>query len=670
VNSEQNSGTQGSSSAILDPTMSLVGRLEDLSLGEILQIVSLSKRSGLLRLEAPDGKASLYIRAGKVIYAASSDEKESILTLLAENGLIEADQLESFREKLESASAPQESRDLLGIGHDSFQDVLKTRVEELTYSLFMWEEGTFSFQLIEDENTHPLLSKVAPFFLDEGIGAQFLVMEGARRKDEMLRDTPSEEVQYKSSIVDPGSVLGDDWENEFEQHMTGSVGRVEEKTPEEDLAEELDEFVVPETLPQLPGLISGKVVAVGLQPPLVVEITGGFVRAGIDLLLRENGADALVKIQELRQQGMNPYLLADLEAPGITDGRVFGGLEIVTTMWEFGFHLPVGLVCRREVQKELEVKLQTVTGLTIFPTSEQIIKSSVQQIVETITGTIGTMPEPQEEAEEASNPEISTVQVSPPQAPKGDQHPAAPPVEAPTDQMPDIQQEIQHDVQQDIVQKAEDPAVDGEEYYDIEQEFSDELSDIELPLDDTPETQAPLQKASSDPYMARLSSYVNELNRQGISGEITLLALRFASAFANRAILFLIRKNDIMGLGQFGVDLGQEINADSVVRSLNLPLEENSIFQWVTEHRQSYKGPPTGSNTENALFEALGGGVPSEIFMGPIVSMGKVAVLLYADDFPQCDGLEPTHTLDIFLSHVGLALDRAFLEMKLKSQRS
>ena len=626
MNSEQNSGTQGSSSTILDPTMSLVGRLEDLSLGEILQIVSLSKRSGLLRLEAPDGKASLYIRAGKVIYAASSDEKEGVLTLLAENGLIEADQLESFREKLESASAPQEFRDLLGIGHDSFQDVLKTRVEELTYSLFMWEEGTFSFQLIEDENTHPLLSKVAPFFLDEGIGAQFLVMEGARRKDEMLRDAPSDENQDKSSMVGPGSVLGDDWENEFEQHMTGSVGRVEEKTPEEDLAEELDEFVVPETLPQLPSLISGKVVAVGLQAPLVVEITGGFVRAGIDLLLHENGADALVKIQELRQQGMNPYLLADLEAPGITDGRVFGGLEIITTMWDFGFHLPVGLVCRREVQEELEVKLQTVTGLTVFPTSEQIDRSSVQQIVETITGTMGTMP--------------------------------------------DIQQEMQQDVQPDIVQKAEKPAVDGEEYYDIEQEFSDELSDIELPLDATPETQAPLQKASSDPYMARLSSYVNELNRQGISGEITLLALRFASAFANRAILFLIRKNDIMGLGQFGVDLGQEINADSVVRSLNLPLEENSIFQWVTEHRQSYKGPPTGSNTENALFEALGGSVPGEIFMGPIVSMGKVAVLLYGDDFPQCDGLEPTHTLDIFLSHVGLALDRAFLEMKLKSQRS
>jgi hypothetical protein len=48
--------------------------------------------------------------------------------------------------------------------------------------------------------------------------------------------------------------------------------------------------------------------------------------------------------------------------------------------------------------------------------------------------------------------------------------------------------------------------------------------------------------------------------------------------------------------------------------------------------------------------------------------MGKVAVLLYGDDYPGGKGLEPTHTLDIFLSHVGLALDRAFLEMKLKQR--
>jgi len=656
VNSDQNSGYQSTSSTVLDPTMSLVGRLEDLSLGEILQIVSLSKRSGLLRLEAPGGKASLYIRAGKVIYAATSEEKEGVLSLLAENGLIEMDQLESLREKLESAPSPQEFRGLLedrtGISNDSFQKVLKTRVEELTYSLFIWEEGTFSFQLIEDESTHPLLSKVAPFFLDEGIGAQFLVMEGARRKDEMMRDASLDGSRDRSPMVDPGTVLGDDWEDEFEQHLTGSTGEVEEKAPEEDLEDEVKEFIIPETLPQLPGLLSNKVVTAGLQAPLVVEITGGFIREGIDLLVHDNGADALSKIQELRQQGLDPYLLVDLEATGITDGRALGGLEVVSTMWDFGFHLPVGLVCRREVQGELRAKLQMVTGLTVFPMSEPLDKSGVRQILETISGSVGSLPVPPEETGEIPTPDVLTPVVL-----EEGQHPTDVPLESPEDQAPDVKQ-------------VERPMDQGEEYYDIEQEFSEELGEIDLPFDGWEEAQSPPQEASLDPHMARLSSYVNELNRQDISGEITLLALRFASAFVNRAILFLIRKNDIKGLGQFGVDLGQDLNADSVVRSLNLPLEESSIFQRVAQRQQSYKGPPTDSATEKALFEALGRGVPGEIFLGPIVSMGKVAVLLYGDDFPLCDGLQPTHTLDIFLSHVGLALDRAFLEMKLKSQRS
>ncbi len=48
--------------------------------------------------------------------------------------------------------------------------------------------------------------------------------------------------------------------------------------------------------------------------------------------------------------------------------------------------------------------------------------------------------------------------------------------------------------------------------------------------------------------------------------------------------------------------------------------------------------------------------------------MGKTAVVLYCDDLPERQGIEPTQSLDIFLSHTGLALDRAFLEMKLKDR--
>lgn len=651
MSSEKESGRMGASGAVLDPTMSLVGRLEDLSLGEILQIVSLSKRSGLLRLEGPGGRASLFIKAGKVIFAASSEEKEGVLSLLAQSGLIEADQVFSFKEELESAPSAADFRASLeartGISNDKLQKVLKTRVEELTYSLFAWEEGTFSFQLIEDESSHPVLSKVAPFFLDEGMGAQFLVMEGARRKDEMLRGASTEEIRDKSPMVDPGGVLGGDWEQEFEEHLTGRAEQVEEETPEDDLDREAREFVVPDALPQLPGRLSSKVVAVGLQPSLVVEITGGFVRAGIDLLVHDNVADALTRVQEIRQQGQSPYLLVDLESAGITDGRLMGGLEAVSTMWDFGFHLPVGLVCRRELTGGLEEKLRAVAGLDIFKMSGEPGKGIAAQILNIVIEVAG--PAPMASLEEAEPAPLEKP---------GEEGEQADSFEEPSsDQEAETHQAVEQTGQ-------------GEGYYDIEQEFSEELEEIDLLFDGLDEGQAAPRETSSDPHMARLSSFVKELNKQDISGEITLMALRFASAFVNRAILFLVRKDDLRGLGQFGVDLGENVDADSVVRSLNLPLVDGSVFHRVARQQQGYKGPPTGSDVENALFEALGGGSPGEIFLGPVVSMGKVAVLLYGDDFPLCGGLEPTHTLDIFLSHVGLALDRAFLEMKLKSQRS
>jgi len=122
-------------------------------------------------------------------------------------------------------------------------------------------------------------------------------------------------------------------------------------------------------------------------------------------------------------------------------------------------------------------------------------------------------------------------------------------------------------------------------------------------------------------------------------------------------------------LGQFGVQFGEGKDADSAIRSLVISTVDDSVFSKVIQTQQSYRGAPSDSEVQRALFEELGGGKPSEIYIGPIVTMGKVAVILYADDFPERAGLAPTSSMDIFLSHTGLALDRAFLEMKLKTDQ-
>ncbi|MBN2719802.1 MAG: DUF4388 domain-containing protein [Proteobacteria bacterium] len=645
MNQNQGNSNTAAQGAVLDPTMSLVGRLEDLSLGEILQIVSLSNRSGLLRIESPGDRASIYIRGGKVVYASRSDEKEGLFSHLMHHGLVEKSRLESLRGEMDGLTSADKVRDFLqermGITSEVFLRVLKTRVEELVYSLFHWEEGTFSFQLIDEEKHKVFIEKVAPFFLEQGIPCQFLVMEGARRRDEMGRTAtergPSseglspkgktEEGKPEESFVDDGGG--------FDLGMDGQNLSAEE---------ELEEFRVPEAFPPPNGMAHGTVVMIGLKGVFAEAMVNSLRSKGVTPLIHQDGADGLGRIQELRKNRITPILAMDLEASGITDGRRFGGLEILSTLWDLGFYLPVVLFYRDQFPETLRDKLQRVPGLKCLssPAGDKA-EDIASDIVE---AALRGVPEKGEEVPEGSGEDTA--------APEGEERAlasSASPPEAKAEVHPG--------------------GLNGEPpgYYDIQGEMVEELDGVDLSFKGWEEEPEIPPEHPLDPHMAQLSSYVQELNRQDISGEITLLALRFASVFMSRGVLFLVRKEDLKGLGQFGVDLGGGKDPDAVVRSLVLPSEGFEPFARVIVRQQSYKGPPTGSETEKGLFEALGGEIPSEIYLGPIISMGKVAVLLYGDDVPGDRVIEPVHTLDIFLSHVGLALDRAFLEMKLKTRR-
>lgn len=594
ISSRENTGN------VIDPTMSLVGKLEDLSLGEILQIVSLSRRSGLLRLEGPSGEANVYIRNGMILYAGRPGEKDGLLGLLVHHGLLEISQLEPLKESLEACERLEDLKELvrgeLGIPSDSFEKVLKKRIEEIVFSLFLWEEGTFSFQLIDSESDHPVLSRMKPLFLEEGINAQFLVMEGARRKDELVRDTP----QDGTFASGPQEQAEQDDEVQF--HFEN------DQTPEDAADGQID---IPDIRPALPEKTHRVVVLVSEDEARASELKLELDSVGFELIHLESVAAALTKIQELRTADVYPAIVTDLKVRGITDGAVFGGLDLITTLWDLGLNLHAVILHEEAVPADVEEGLLNVDSLALIPLE-----------VRTPDGGEGT-----------SWTERTAAFLN-------------------------------------VLAGREDSTEFQEvEYYDIQQELSDDLEGLDFPLDE-PEGGGVVEAGEvNDPAMANLSSYVAELNRDGTSGEVTLLALRFASEIASRAVLFLVRKDDVKGLGQFGVHLGEGQDADSAVRSLVISTGDDSIFSKVIRTQQSHRGAPSGSDVEEALFQELGGGKPHEIYLGPIITMGKVAVILYADDYPEGKGLAPTSSLDIFLSHTGLALDRAFLEMKIKADQ-
>ena len=164
-----------------------------------------------------------------------------------------------------------------------------------------------------------------------------------------------------------------------------------------------------------------------------------------------------------------------------------------------------------------------------------------------------------------------------------------------------------------------------------------------------------------------LRRMMEELNDPGLGGGIILLVLRFASEFMNRAVVFFVKRDEVAGLGQFGID---DLEGDSKVRNLKIPRNADSIFSQVIESRLPVKVKPDNSERNRYLLSRLGGVFPAEVFLGPVISEGKVVAILYGDNIPEVAPIGDTDALEIFLSQAGLAMERALLVRRLKENSS
>ncbi|HEX9023805.1 MAG TPA: hypothetical protein VF799_08210, partial [Geobacteraceae bacterium] len=175
-----------------------------------------------------------------------------------------------------------------------------------------------------------------------------------------------------------------------------------------------------------------------------------------------------------------------------------------------------------------------------------------------------------------------------------------------------------------------------------------------------------VQPVAQSAGIAHLRGMLEELHNPSLGGGIILLVLRFATEFMDRAVIFAVKDDEIVGLGQFGIgDKGTL--ADSVIRNMKIPIDEESVFSLVMEAQQSVKIKPADGVWNNYLMERLGGS-PIEVFVGPIVSEGKVVSILYGDNFPDKKPIGDTESLEIFLSQAGLAMEKAILQRRLKEK--
>ncbi len=173
-----------------------------------------------------------------------------------------------------------------------------------------------------------------------------------------------------------------------------------------------------------------------------------------------------------------------------------------------------------------------------------------------------------------------------------------------------------------------------------------------------------IEKEDPRKEIIALKSMFDELRFPTATSEVTLLILRYASEVVNRAILFMVKKDEVRGLGQFGIEL-EGRSADQAVRNIKIPLEQPSVFRTVIEDRRSYLGPLEPLPSHGYLLNELGGESPDMVLAIPLVVDNKVALVVYGDNLPDKRPIKEIETLEIFMNQAGMALEKALLEKRI-----
>jgi tetratricopeptide (TPR) repeat protein len=160
--------------------MSLSGRLKTMDLAEVLQWVTIGRKTGSLAFVLDKTKAYIYLEEGKIISSHSNDPTKQLGQFLIFQGKLTEAQLKKALE-IQLKSKASLEKILVHekmISKKDVEEALVKRTEEVIYELFLWQDGYFHFS-------------------DKGYQSQGLIrikadinailFEGVRRKDEWKR---------------------------------------------------------------------------------------------------------------------------------------------------------------------------------------------------------------------------------------------------------------------------------------------------------------------------------------------------------------------------------------------------------------------------------------------------------------------------------------------------
>ena len=158
--------------------MAIKGSLKEASPPDVLQLLSMGKKTGCLAVTHRNNFGYVYFDKGLISYASIVNRRDRIGDILVKAGAITQAQLDAA---ISAQALHRDKRigELLvaqgAVKREQLHAQIRLQIEEAVYYLFTWTQGTFNFEADVRPEEQDFLVSINP---------ESLLLEGARRVDE------------------------------------------------------------------------------------------------------------------------------------------------------------------------------------------------------------------------------------------------------------------------------------------------------------------------------------------------------------------------------------------------------------------------------------------------------------------------------------------------------
>lgn len=159
--------------------MALEGNLKDFSLADMFRLLSSGRKSGTLHLERPDAQGKVCFEGGRVFFASSNWNRESLGRRLVKVGVISEKQLRQALGLQKIQKKEKAGRRLGQILVDEgyldskvLENFIADQIDDTLFDLFRWDDGGLRFEgdeTCEDED------------IGVSVSVENIIMEASRR---------------------------------------------------------------------------------------------------------------------------------------------------------------------------------------------------------------------------------------------------------------------------------------------------------------------------------------------------------------------------------------------------------------------------------------------------------------------------------------------------------